>query len=264
MAKPLEKVLGVPIVVENRTGASGANAWGYVKESKPDGYTLIGTSSTIISAPIVSKMDISYKDFVPVAQMFLDPQLVYVSIDSPINSLKELIEYEQANPGKLTWARSTPSSGDTISLAMIAEATGINQKYVSFEGGSEVLVNILGGHVDVAVGEYSEIRPQLEAGKIKVLSVLTNERLSQLKDVPTMKESGWDVVVLRPRAVMAPAGTPDEIIQILTDALEKVYDDPEFQKVWEQEGLVAEYAPTDELMKIYEDMDTFLQKLLNN
>jgi putative tricarboxylic transport membrane protein len=262
MAKPLEKILGVPILIENRTGASGANAWNYVKSARPDGYTLLGTSSTIISAPILTDMGISYTDFKPLAQSFLDPQMLYVKGDSQFNTVQELIEYELANPQQLSWARSTPSSGDTISLAMISQAAGINPKYVAFEGGGEVLVGILGGHVQVAVGEYSELRGQIESGDIKVLAVLTKDRHPILKDVPTMREAGWDVVVMRPRATMAPKDTPDEIANILIDALSKVYDDPEFQKVYEEEGLVPEFAPGEQLMDIYAEMDEFLQTLL--
>jgi putative tricarboxylic transport membrane protein len=262
MAKPLEKILGVPVLVENRTGASGANAWNYVKAAKADGYTLIGTSSTIISAPILADMGIGYQDFKPLAQNFLDPQLLYVKGDSQFNTAKELIEYELANPKELTWARSTPSSGDTISLAMISQATGIDPKYVAFEGGSEALVGVLGDHVQVSVGEYSELRGQIESGEIKVLAALTAERHPILTDVPTLKEAGWDVVVMRPRAVMAPKDTPDDITAILMDALSKVYDDEDFKKVYEEEGLVPEYAPGEELMQIYADLDTYLNELL--
>jgi putative tricarboxylic transport membrane protein len=207
-------------------------------------------------------MGISYTDFKPVAQMFVDPQLLYVSSNSKFKTVKELIEYEKANPKKLKWARSTPSSGDTISLAMIAKATGINPSYVAFEGGSEVLVAILGGHVDVAVGEYSELRGQIESGKVRVLATMTKARHPQMKDVPTMKEAGWDIVVRRPRAVMAPKDTPDEVVQVLINAMKKAYDDPEFKKVWEQEGLVPEFAPGEELMEIYGNLDVFLKELL--
>lgn len=262
LAKPLEKILGVPVIVENRTGASGANAWLAVKDAAPDGYTLIGTSSTIISGPIVTPMKVSYKDFKPLAQMFQEPQLLYVSSKSPFNSIKELIEYELKNPKKLNWTRSTPASGDTIALAMISEAAGIKPKQVSFEGGSEALVAILGGHVDVAIGEYSEIRGQFEAGKIKMLTILTDKRHPELKDLPTLKETGWNVVVKRPRGLMAPKDTPDEITQILTDALKQVLNDPEFQKVWKEEGLLEEFVPGDEFMKIYDEMDAFTRNLL--
>jgi putative tricarboxylic transport membrane protein len=262
MAKPLEKILGVPVLVENRTGASGANAWSYVKSAKADGYTLLGTSSTLISAPILSDMGISYQDFKPLAQNFLDPQLLYVKADSQFNTAKELIDYELSNPQELNWARSTPSSGDTISLAMISQATSIDPKYVAFEGGSEALVGVLGGHVQVAVGEYSELRGQIESGDIKVLASLTAERHPILTDIPTFTELGWDVVVMRPRAVMAPKDTPDEITAILIDALSKVYEDEDFKKVFEDEGLVPEYAPGEELMQIYADLDTYLNELL--
>jgi putative tricarboxylic transport membrane protein len=262
MAKPLEKILGVSILIENRTGASGANAWNQVKKAKPDGYTLIGTSSTIVSAPIVSPMDVSYKDFTPIAQVFLDPQIIYVKSDAPYKTINELLDYEKKNPKKLIWARSTPSSGDTISLAKVSQAAEIDPNFVAFEGGSEVLVAIIGGHVNVAVGEYTELKGQLDAGEVKVLSVLTEERMSQMPDVPTMKEEGMDLVVLRPRGIMAPKGTPPEVIQVLTDAIEKIYDDAEFKKVYESEGLIADFAAGDDFMKIYDDMDVMLKELL--
>jgi putative tricarboxylic transport membrane protein len=262
MAKPLEKILGVSVLIENRTGASGANAWNQVKKAKPDGYTLIGTSSTIVSAPIVTPMDVSYKDFAPVAQVFLDPQLVYVKSDSPFNTINELLDYEKKNPKKLIWARSTPSSGDTISLTKVSQAAGIDPNFVAFEGGSEVLVAIVGGHVDVAVGEYTELKGQLDAGKVKVLTVLTEERMSQMPDVPTLKEEGMDLVVLRPRGIMAPKDTPPEVIKVLTDAIEKIYDDAEFKKVYEGEGLIADFVSGDDYMKINDDMDVMLKELL--
>ncbi|WP_096437374.1 tripartite tricarboxylate transporter substrate binding protein [Alteribacter populi] len=261
-AKPLEEILGVPIVVENRTGAGGANAWQYTLNSDPDGYTLVGTTATLISSPIMSDMDISYQDFTPLAQVFTDPAFIYVKGDSPFDSIEELIEYEQNNPGDLDWASSTPGSKDNITLAMIYDEANIDPSTVAFEGGSEGLVNIVGGHVDVGLGEYSQLRGQLEAGEVKILASLTEERHPQLEDIPTMIESGWDVVPYSPRAIMAPPDLPEGVQQVLIDAIEQVYDDPDFQETWEEEGLVPHFAPGQELMDIYSDMDDFVRPLL--
>lgn len=262
LAESLSKYFNVNVVVENRTGASGANAWNYIKGSKGDGYTILGTSATLISAPILVDIGVSYKDFVPVAQMFIEPQFVYVNADSPLNTIQDLITYELENPKELSWATATPGSKDNIPLEMIYNKTGIEPNTVSFESGTEALTQVVGGHIDVAIGEYSSLRGQLEAGELKILVALTAERYDKLSDVPTMTESGWDVVSNFPRGIVAPPGTPEEIVDILVEALEASYEHEEFKKVYEEQGLMPAFAAKEDFTKNLDELDAFVRSLL--
>lgn len=259
----LSDYFDVSVVVENRTGASGANAWNYIKNSETDGYTLLGTSATLISAPILADMGVTYKDFTHVAQMFVEPQFVYVSADSELNTIQDLINYELENPKELSWATATPGSKDNIPLEMIYNETGIEPNTVSFESGSEALTQVIGGHIDVALGEYSSLRGQLEAGKINILTVLTEERYDQLSEVPTMKESGWNVVANFSRGIMAPQGTPDEIVDIILEALQDSYENEEFKNIYEDQGLMPAFAAKGDFTEKLDELDEFVRKLFS-
>ncbi|GAA0469485.1 tripartite tricarboxylate transporter substrate binding protein [Alkalibacillus silvisoli] len=264
LAEPLEELLDVSVVVENREGASGANAWNHIlNNTDPDGYTLLGTSATFISSPVMNDLDISHEDFKPVAQMFTEPQFLYTYADSEFDDAEELINHELENPEELQWATATPGSKDNISISMILEETGIDPHTVSFDSGTDALTQIVGEHIDVALGEYSALQGQIDSGTVKVLGALTEERYEHLPDVPTLTELGWDVAPILSRGLVVHGDTPDEIVDYLAEVLEDTYEDEGFQEVYEQQGLQPDYAPRDEFRSNLEEMDDFVRSLLD-
>jgi tripartite-type tricarboxylate transporter receptor subunit TctC len=237
----------------------------YVKEAEPDGYNLLGFTTSMISAGIINEMPVSYTDFEPVCAVANDPQYIYVKADSPWNTLQELIDDAIENPGEQKWGRGIPSGSNTLGqLLLLRSVPEAEITPVVFDGGSEVITAILGGHIDVGNGEYSELRGLIESGEIRLLAALTGERTSTLPDIPTAKELGYNAVLDRPRGLLAPKGTPDEIVQKIADIVETALENEEFVETLESEGTVVdfqrpeEFAETlDNIYNSYIDIDLY-------
>ncbi len=262
LGKALEKSFGQPIVIENRVGAGGANAWTYVSRAKPDGYTLLGISSTILASPLRVEMPVSYKDFDPIAQVFYDPTVIFVRTDSQYDSLADVVEDAKSRPGQQKWGGGNAGSAESLCALRFAEIAGMEIKLVPFEGGGDVIVALVAGDLDVAIGEYAEIKGQVEAGKVKLLTGLGSERIPTLPDLPTLKEEGYDFVFEKIRGLMVPKGTPDEIIEFWNEAIRKVYDDPAFKKYYESSNIIPLYRGPDEMTKAMDEQHQFFKEML--
>lgn len=262
LAKVVKKVFNQPMLVENRTGAGGANAWIYVANADPDGYILLGISSKIVSAPLKTVMPVDYTDFKPIAQVFFDPEVIYVRADSKYKTFQDIIDDAKARPGQQNWGSGSPGSAETLCMMKIAQIAGIDINLIPFESGPDVMVNVLGGRIDAAIGEYGEIASQVEAGQIKIIASLNSERMPDLSDVPTLTEGGVDFVFEKIRGLMAPKDTPDEIIQIWLDVIKNVYDDPDFAKYYTDNHIYPLFRPTNEMQKALDAQRAFFKEMM--
>lgn len=220
------KLNGHKIFIENIIDQTGRAAWSRAQKAKPDGYTLAGLSTTVVTADLVGNSPVKYKDFEYVIGLGLDPQYVYCKSGAPFNTLAELIDYCKKNPGKIRWATSTPTSASTLCTVSIVQATGINVNRMVYQTGSDILVAMLGDFVDVAVGEYADISAQVEAKEIKLIALLAEERNSL--NIPTAKEQGFDFVFDRARGLAAPKGTDPELVKRIYEVFAQAYDNPQF------------------------------------
>lgn len=261
MSKAVDKNLGKAWVVNNMPGASGANAWNYVAKAKADGYTLLGISSTIITAPILNEMPVSFRDFEPVAMMFNDPMVLFVPGDSKLNSIKDLVDEAKANPGKLKFAGGTPGELGFVAGRELMRAADFEIALVPFEGGGDAAVTVLGGHLDGGVGEFAEIASNVEAGKLKIIGSFNKMPLNP--DIQTVAEAGYpDVKIEKLRGVLAPKGTPQEIIDIVAGAMKKALDDPDFKKYYETSNLIPNFKTGQEFYDIMEAQDKQIREAL--
>jgi len=168
------------------------------------------------------------------------PDLLVVRKDSPYTTLKDFVEYAKKNPpGVVTVGGSGSSTANDLGTAMLNKAAGIKLTYIPFGGTGSAVPALLGGHV-TALMTYSTMGIQY-AGKFRPLAIASEERMAVLKDVPTFKELGYDIVEGAYRGVAAPSGTPDEIVKKLADVFDKVMKDPEVQKKMDQNGFKTEY-----------------------
>ncbi len=261
MGKAIEKVLGQPIVVENRTGGGGSNAWSYVKNADPDGYTLLGISSSLLAGPLQTEMNVDYTDFDPIAQVFFDPSVIFVPADSELETFEDIIADAKARPGQQKWGAGNPGSAETMVVEKVAQLADMDINVIPFEGGSDVMVEIVAGRIDAAVGEYAEIANQVEAGNIKLICNLNEERMDNLPELPTLKESGIDFVFEKIRGIVAPKGTPDEVIQTWVEAIPKIYDDPEFKNYYTENVLFPQFRPTEEMKKAMDSQYNFFKEM---
>lgn len=246
MVKHLGKAMGVNFVVENVRGGSGAKAMAKLATSPADGSIFYGTTPTFINTSLLSKPQYTYKDLDPVVNVFLDPQIVYARCDSSYKNLTDVIKDAKERPNQVKFAVSTPGSLDRQVVERLKEEVGIEIIAITHDGGGDVLLSVLNGTGDVGIGEVQELRGQIDAGEICVITTYTEERLEQLPDVPTAKEQGVNLVVRKFRGIAGPKGLPADVIAAWEEGIQKVLQDPEF-KAWYQEGsLLAAYIPQPE------------------
>jgi len=249
---PLKKVLGVDIVINYKVGGGGALCWAELVQSKPDGYTIAGHNLPHTALQPLEMGNAGYKTLDLKSIYFFEstPNLLLVRNDSPFKTLKDFIEYAKKNPGAVTVGGSGSSSANDLGTTMLNKAAGIQLTYVPFGGTGSAVPALLGGHV-TALMSYSTMGIQY-AGKFRALAIASEERMDVLKDVPTFKEQGYDVVEGAYRGVAAPPGTPDEIVKILANAFETVHKDPEVRKKMDANGFKTEFMGPEkslELMK---------------
>ena len=227
----LEKLLGQPIVVEPREGGGSSIGANYVKASAPDGYTLLYSSSIVLTVgPLVRKVPYTFEDFVPVAQATATANVLAARADAPFKTLAELTAYAKANPGKVMFGSS--GTGTTVHLSgqLVADRLGIQINHIPFDGVAKSVAAAVGGNIDYVIGIPVGIIPQVDAGKMRALAQLSAVRSLALPDLPTLKDQGLDLAVDANTGVFAPKGVPEAAIQRLTAAFKIAVEAPSFRE----------------------------------
>jgi len=229
LAKYLPNALKSDFSVENVNGGSGAKAMAHVAKGAPDGSIFYGTTPTYIQTTLLSKPAVGYDSLDPIAIVFLDPEIIYTRAGSPFKSLTDVINHAKANPGKSRWGASNPASLERIAMEKLSRAAGVKVPIVSHDGGGDQLIGVLNGTYDIGIAEMQEIQGQLEAGKIRLLATLSDNRLSGLPQLQTAKEQGFNVVVRKFRGLAAPKGVSDKVAAAWEVAIKRVLDSPEYK-----------------------------------
>ena len=238
IADKLSPLLGQPIVVEDRPGADGALAALYVHHQPADGYTLLmGTNSPLSADPFIHK-DINYDpiaDFVPVTRVGSFTLMLVVNPQLPIHSVKELVDYAKTNSGKLTYA-----SGNTagiVGVETLKHWAEISILHVPYKTTAPALEDIIAGRVSMMFADFTSVMPHVTAGTVRALAISRIKRSSLFPSLPTMDEAGIKGFNLDAWAgLVAPAGTPPEIVAKLNGALRKVIDSPDVQAKFKNVG----------------------------
>ena len=225
------RVLGQSIAVENKVGASGMIGAMALASAKPDGYTIgqIPISVTRFSQLGTLAAD-PRKDFTYIARTSGQTFGIAVPANSPFKTLKDFVAHAKANPGKVTYAHAGVGGATHVGMEEFASAAGIQFNHVPYKGGSEALQGVLGGHVD-ALADSSSWAPHVEAGKLRLLATWGELRTARFKDVPTLRELGYDVVVDAPNGIGAPKGLDPAVAAKLRDAFRQAANSPEFKAV---------------------------------
>ena len=249
IANELSPMLGQPIVVEDRPGADGALAALYVHHQPADGYTLLmGTNSPLSADPFIHK-DINYdpiKDFVPITRVGSYTLMLVVNPQLPIHSVKELVDYAKANPGRLTYA-----SGNTagiVGMETLKHSAEVSILHVPYKTTAPALEDIIAGRVSMMFADFTSAMPHVAAGTIRPLAISRIKRSTLYPDLPTMDEAGIKGFNLDAWAgLVAPAGTPSEIVTKLNVALRKVINSPEVQARFKNVGFEGFSSTPQEL-----------------
>lgn len=232
-------IVDASMVVLNKGGGSGAEAFLYARQNAGDPHKLIFATNNVYLLPHVAKLAYTTEDLQPVAALALDEFLVWVKADSPYESITDLIDAAKEAPGTIAFAGSQSKDTDETLVALIEQVSGADFKYVPFNGGGEVGVQLAGGHVAANVNNPNENIGQWQAGAVRPLCVFSPERMAESEpisgdmgwhDIPTCKEAGLDIESYQmPRTVWLPKDTDPEVAAFYQDALKKVAESEEWQ-----------------------------------
>ncbi|MGH8670087.1 MAG: Bug family tripartite tricarboxylate transporter substrate binding protein [Burkholderiales bacterium] len=258
MAHKLSEALGQQVYVENRGGAGGTIGAEAAAKSPADGYTLFfGTTGTLASAPALQpnlRYD-SVKAFAPISTLANAPVVVLVRGDLPVNSLRELIQLAKGKPGELKYGSA--GTGHFVHLAgeMFEGAAGVDLFHVPFKGVAAALIDVLGGRIELMFDAAAQYEPHLKSGKLRALAVAHPKRLARLPDVPTTAEAGLPGYALASWfGLLAPAGTPADIVQRVNAEVLKALATPDAVVTLQKLGLEpAGSSPQQYAAMIVED-----------
>ena len=238
-AESAGRILGTTVVVENKPGAGGTLGASAMVNAKPDGYTLTQLPLGIYRLPHMQKMTFDpVKDITHIACLTGYTFGLASTMDAPYKTLKEMVAYAKANPGKVNYGHTGTGTTPHLAIEEFAGKAGIELQDVPFKGSAEILQAILGGHIPLMSGT-TEFVPHVKAGKLRFLATLGRERNKAFPEVPTVKESGWDTITESPFGIGGPKNMDPAVVRILQDAFRKTLDDAKVQ-----ETLDKFYMPT--------------------
>jgi tripartite-type tricarboxylate transporter receptor subunit TctC len=239
MAAELPKALGQPVVVENKPGGNTIIGTEAAMKSPPDGYTLFGAALpfSVIQSLYKTSFDVT-KDFAPITLAGTTPNLLVANPNVPLNSVKELIAAAKARPGGLNYASTGNGSSNHLSFELFKAMTGTAITHIPYKGSAPAVTDLIGGQVDLMFDNTPNVLPQVRAGKLKALAVSSKKRSSLAPEVPTVDEAGvpgYDVTVWF--GILAPAGTPKEIVTRLNTEMVKIMRSPEITDRFNKAGV---------------------------
>ena len=238
----MSRTLGQTLVVENIGGAGGTIGMTRAAQARPDGYTIaVGNMGTQSAAPALYP-NLKYDPATSFAQIGIvnyTPQAIVAKKATAAGNLKEFIDYLKANHSKLTYGHAGVGSISHVSGLVFNAKLGVKPSLVPYRGTAPAIQDLVGGQIDYMVDQSLNVIPQIKAGTIKVFAIAAPERLQSLPDVPTTREAGDDFIFSAWNAMVAPKGTPPDIVGKLADALSKALDDPAVQKRYVELGSSA-------------------------
>jgi tripartite-type tricarboxylate transporter receptor subunit TctC len=257
LADGISKSLKVPVPVVNRTGGGGAIGYTHVSQQKPDGHAIVWNSNSISTTHHSGTLPLDYTAFEPVARVSLEIPVIAVKADSQFKTLKDLVEYAKANPGKVRIGNSGAGSHTHFTAASMMAKAGAKAIDVPFNGG-EATVNLLGGRIEAVVQLPAAVAGHVKSGDLRVIASLGTKRDAHIPDVPTAEEQGFGAGLDLWRGIAVPKGTPKETITALQNAIKATVESPEFAEAGTKLGFVPAYLPADEFGKVVAEDDAKL------
>jgi putative tricarboxylic transport membrane protein len=250
MAPHLSRIMGVTFIVENVQGGSGARAMAVTAKAKPDGGLFYAATPTFIATSLLSRPAAKYTDLEPLVNLFFDPEVLYTAANSTFMTLEDVLTRARKGGGK--WGAANPASLERQLLEQLKQKAGVAPAVTTFEGGGDMLINVLNHTLDMGVGELQEIKPQLEAGRLRLLAVVGEARLPQFPDLQTVREHGIDLAVRKFRGLAGAKGTPPDVIALWETSIPKLLEDSEYKKIYLANSLQPGFIPHAEYVGFVE------------
>jgi tripartite-type tricarboxylate transporter receptor subunit TctC len=251
LTKKMEEILKQPLVIENRAGAGGSIAGAAVARSAPDGYTVLLATGSLLAINVSLYKNIGYdpeKDFEPISMIGTQTNVLYLHPSVPATSLGELIAYAKANPGKLSFGSGGNGTPAHLAGELLKIEARVDITHVPFRGTGPALQAVIGAHVPMAFNPPSPLIPHIQSGTIRPLAITTLKRTAVLPEVPTIAESGFPGFEATTwHALVAPAGTPKEVIAALHRATAATVNDPPVRKALTDLGVDVVGGTPEEL-----------------
>jgi tripartite-type tricarboxylate transporter receptor subunit TctC len=245
-AAVMSRLVGQPVIIENKTGAGGAVGHAYAARAKPDGYTLMMALSSIVIIPVADEVNgrqPTYKmsDFAPIALVSADPTVLMVPSDSPWKTMQDLVAEAKANPGKISYSSSGIYGTTHTATEMLAQAAGIQLLHVPYNGGGPAMKAALANEVRFTIQSPGVADPHVKSGRMRLLGSWGGKRVASLPEVPTMKEQGYDAEFYIWCALFAPAGVPPDVAARLRAVSRQIVQEPEFKRAMEGMNTPIDY-----------------------
>jgi tripartite-type tricarboxylate transporter receptor subunit TctC len=253
LIEKLQSSLGQTVIVDYKSGAGGTVGAQFVAQSPADGYTVLlaNTGTMVINPAIYTKSQYdTLKDFQPVARTAQQPLALIVNKDVAANSLKELITYAKANPGKLNYGSAGNGGISHLVPEMLKSETGIFMVHIPFKGSAPAFTDLIAGHVQFMAESVPQAAIYAKQGKVKALAVTSAKRNPALPNTPTVIETGIaNLEVVGFYGILAPKGTPPEVVNKLSQAFKETLENPEIQKKMIDQGADPAYLNADQFTK---------------
>ena len=258
ISEAAEKELGKPIVPMNMGGAGGSKGSTFVKGQKPDGYTLLGGHEFLLTTKYAGMVNFGLEAFEPVCTLTSTPLTISAGSHTPYKTYQQMIDFVKANPGKMI-ITMTPASVGYVVWKQVSETAGLDIdksfRTVIINGVGPQTKALLGAHVDATAADVPSHHEYVKDGRVRILAVLHHERLSQIPDVPTARELGYDIVLGATRAVFAPKGTPKPVIDKIAAAYRKACSDPAVIRKIEDMGSLMMYLDAEQTAEYFNKQD---------
>ena len=240
LAQKLSETLGQPVVVENRAGAGGMIGTDFVAKAAPDGYVVVLSSPTQMA--IVPNLNKStpydpIRDFTPIGGVAMTPNILSANVSLPFRSLKELVDYAKANPGKLTFGSSGPGSVGHLSGEVLRAATGVQMTHVPYKSAGAAYPDMIAGNISMVFDTLPSAIQHINSGKARPIALMAAKRAPLLPDVPTFAEAGYPEATLHFwLGLHGPANIPQPVVQVWNDGLKRALAAPDLQQRFTQLG----------------------------
>ncbi|MFE8646102.1 tripartite tricarboxylate transporter substrate binding protein [Sphingomonas sp. NCPPB 2930] len=256
LAENASKLLGQPVIIENKPGAGGTLPAQQLQSSPADGYILAQIPLGVFRLPYTTKIawdpvkDISY-----VINVTGYAFGIVVPSDSPIKTWADFVAYAKANPGKLSYGSTGTMTSPHLTTELVAQQLGIQLNHIPYKGSADLMQAVVGGHV-MAAADSTGFAPQVEAGKLRVLNTWGEQRLAKFPDAPTLKELGLNVVQNSPFGIGAPRGTPAAVVKRLHDAFKTAMEDPAYVQALNRYDMLPNYMSSEDYARFAQDTFT--------